>query len=529
MRLRAHFIGLLALSCLVQCVSDATPTPDSGTSPDGSVDTGATDMDGSSDGMMSMDGGGDGGFMGGAFNSGAVFNPTAFLHGLAVQNTGEVILVGSFINVLNINNLGYMSNGNQDWVIVKLAANNGVMWVKTFGGNNSDSANGVAVDASGNIYVAGDIGSTINFGNNKTVTSMHASQTSVVLKLDGNGNTQWAVSFDQTAQGYNCTCQSVAVGPQSSIGVGCITGGNLQYTKSDNTTGNRTHSNATLGDPWLAELDPTSGGVKWGVLMSGAATTSDVVNRVMYDAMNNFYAAGTTPSPTMTGDTPVFTVTKKGMGSQASNIDAWIIKLTPVNGRSFGWAQTFGNGSFATTGNDAAVAPDGSLYLTGTFNGTRDFGKGMVTAAGTIDGYLVHLDASNASTLAQTTFGGPGNSSGGLAVAVDDMGNPILAGIYDGSGIMFGGNLPGTPMQAYANAVTAKFPPNLSAPLYVKNTIAYPTDAASPQGVRPSAIVVNAMTGVSVTGGVLSGTVDLGDGKMVTRSSQSMFIVRRDR
>ena len=503
------------------CVGDAAvnTTPDSGGNDASTPDGGGNDS-------SVIDGGGGGPT--GTFANAVVFNDISIGSAATVASSGEVVLVGSFTGTLNINNLGYTSLGNTDIFVVKLAPNNGVMWVKVFGGSGSDDANAVAIDASGNIYVAGAVSTAVAFGG-KNVPSVHAGFTSYVVKLDATGTAQWATSFDQTAGGFNTQCTSLAVGPAPSIGVGCITGGNLQYPKSDTTTGTRTHGSGTLGDVWLAELDPAAGGVMWGALLTGAAAGSDVVSSVAFDATNNFYAGGTTPSPVMTSDTPTFTVTKKSLGSQPSNTDAWLVKLAPGAIRVFAWAQTYGAGSDMTAGAVAAVAPDGTLFFSGSFNGGRDFGKGLLTASGALDGFLLHLEPVGGSTLAQTIFGGPSNNSNALGMDVDDKGNPIVVASYSGSGYVLGAaNLPATASPQNLNAFVAKYPPSLAAPLYVKPSLATAADGGSNIGVRPTSIAVNRTSGQSVTAGSLGATVDLGDGKLVMRSNAA-FVLRRDR
>jgi hypothetical protein len=74
-----------------------------------------------------------------------------------------------------------------------------------------------------------------------------------------------------------------------------------------------------------------------------------------------------------------------------------------------------------------AVGNDGSIVLTGTFQGPTDFGTGPLKQVGNGDGFVVKLDAAGNPVFAKS-FGGTGQYSAGTGVAVDGMGNVFLAG-----------------------------------------------------------------------------------------------------
>ncbi|WP_437290191.1 hypothetical protein [Sorangium sp. So ce406] len=103
------------------------------------------------------------------------------------------------------------------------------------------------------------------------------------------------------------------------------------------------------------------------------------------------------------------------------------------------WARGYGD-TGADVGWSIASDAAGNYYVTGSFEGTVDFGAGPLTSAGLTDVFLLKLDPSGA-LLWSKRFGDADAEAGG-AVAVDGSGNVLLAGIdsntYGSSGMNFG-------------------------------------------------------------------------------------------
>ncbi|WP_437780840.1 hypothetical protein [Sorangium sp. So ce1097] len=113
------------------------------------------------------------------------------------------------------------------------------------------------------------------------------------------------------------------------------------------------------------------------------------------------------------------------------------------------WARGFG-GPSTDYGRSIASDASGNYYVTGSFEGTVDFGAGPLTSAGGQDIFLLKLDPSGA--LIWSKRFGTVHSEVGDAVTVDGNGDVLLAGRYDGdlwdlpTGLDFGGcSLPGPP------------------------------------------------------------------------------------
>jgi uncharacterized delta-60 repeat protein len=93
-----------------------------------------------------------------------------FGYGVAVDSSGGVYVTGS----------NALANGDTGVLLVKFSSTGGLVWAKTWSGESLDSGYSVAVDASGNVYVTGYRG--INFEGDYEV---------VLLKFDSSGSSLW--------------------------------------------------------------------------------------------------------------------------------------------------------------------------------------------------------------------------------------------------------------------------------------------------------------------------------------------------
>jgi hypothetical protein len=111
--------------------------------------------------------------------------------------------------------------------------------------------------------------------------------------------------------------------------------------------------------------------------------------------------------------------------SGASNV--WIAKLY-ASGKA-AWSRGFGDAD-VQSGKGVGVDRDGNVIVAGPFQGSIDFGKGVLTASGR-DFYVVKLDA-NGHTLWAKSFGGAGFQDA-QALAVDQDDNIVISGVFEGS------------------------------------------------------------------------------------------------
>ena len=91
------------------------------------------------------------------------------------------------------------------------------------------------------------------------------------------------------------------------------------------------------------------------------------------------------------------------------------------------WSRRMGGGE-AESGRGIAVAPDGSVYVSGIFRDEASFGDVEPLTANGVDGFLARLDASG-KTLWVRGMGGEGDDIADT-VALDPKGNPVVAGSF---------------------------------------------------------------------------------------------------
>ncbi|HEU5060567.1 MAG TPA: hypothetical protein VFU21_28745, partial [Kofleriaceae bacterium] len=91
------------------------------------------------------------------------------------------------------------------------------------------------------------------------------------------------------------------------------------------------------------------------------------------------------------------------------------------------WSRRMGGGE-AESGRAIAVAPDGSVYVSGMFKDEASFGDAHVLTANGVDGFLARLDPTG-KTLWARGMGGEGDDVAD-AVAIDPHGNAVVAGSF---------------------------------------------------------------------------------------------------
>ncbi len=182
------------------------------------------------------------------------------------------------------------------------------------------------------------------------------------------------------------------------------------------------------GDPSSTYIDPQP--------------PSPVFNYRLIGVFNSINAYGTY-SPASPGDGP---------DEHRIEIDWNVVTVSlPAGSGSPVWVNRFG-GTLNDAGQGVAVHTDGSIYVTGYFKGTANFGGADLTSAGGADMFLAKYD-SFGDHVWSVRFGGTGDETP-LGIALDSSGNAYVCGNYHGLGNVGGSNLTTTP--GY-NAFIAKY------------------------------------------------------------------------
>jgi hypothetical protein len=222
----------------------------------------------------------------------------------------------------------------------------------------------VAVDASGNVFVAGTFNGSINLGGT-TLTSAGGVDI-FVAKFSATGAHLWSTSFGGTSTD---AVRGMAVDGAGDV---VLTGQFLNTI----SFGGAALTSAGFEDIFLAKLSGAAGAHLWSKRFGSNATT-DAGYGVAVDssgnvAMTGFYG----PSADFGGGIII-----------AQSYDIFVAKYDSAGG--YISSRRYGDppGLYDTQFGDAiAMSGGGSMYITGHFVGTLNFGVGGQATSGQFDG-----------------------------------------------------------------------------------------------------------------------------------------------
>jgi len=307
---------------------------------------------------------------------GTPYSDQAF--GVAVDSSGEYV-VGTTCGAFP----GQPSIGDCDAFIRKLDPAGSELWTVQFGsaGPATDSAS--ALDASGNVYVAGSTDGT--FPGQTRVGGTDA----FVRKYDGDGNVQWTRQFGTPS---NEQAYAIAADASSVYVVGYTegllpgAGGSVfdafvrKYDGDGNVQWTRQFGSSTSYD-WALAVTLDASGVYVAGYTQGALPAQSYLGSYdafvrKYDTSGNelwTHQFGTSNQDQVTGIAPDdsgvylsgFTYGSFPGGNSAGYADAFVRKYDPSGDEE--WTRQFGTSSFDWA---SGVAADSSgVYLTGTLSG----------------------------------------------------------------------------------------------------------------------------------------------------------------
>lgn len=299
--------------------------------------------------------------------------------GVAADAVGGVYLAGETYDVLARPDQGF-SNA---WV-AKYDTAGTLLWMHDLSSTSYDSVRGVAVDAEGDVYLSGYTDGSLGGPNQGRSDAWLA-------KYDGAGTLLWTRQLGSASQDY---ARGVAADPWGNVYLGGYTDGSLGG------------ANQGSYDAWVAKYD-SAGTLLWTQQLGGAS--GDFAHGVATDASGNVYLTGETSGALS--------------GSNQGHSDAWVAKYDSAG--TLLWVQQLGSAS-----HDAAesVATDGAgnVYLAGYTTGALGGAK-----RGSDDGWLAKYDPAG-NLLWATQLGTP-KSDSAAGLATDLQGNVYIAGYTFGS------------------------------------------------------------------------------------------------
>ena len=312
---------------------------------------------------------------------------------IAVDGSGNIYVAGDSDATWGVSPVRAYT-GNSDAFVAKLFPTGGRIWNTFLGGSSVDEASGIAVDGSGNVYVAGT--SMASWGSN-IVVPYSAGYDSFAAKLDTNGNLTWNTFLGGSGEDYG---GAVAVDGSGNV---YVAGRSLA------TWGSHPVRLFTADDAFVAKLKP-AGGLDWNTFLGGS-TGGDGAEAITVDGSGNIYVAGFSYGDW--GVSPIRAYT--------GSADAFVAELFPAGGRIW---NTFLGGSGFDTANGIALDVSGNIYVAGTSD--APWGNPVRPTSGSTDTFAAKLSTNG--SLTWNTFLGGSNNDDGYAIAVGGNGNVFVAG-----------------------------------------------------------------------------------------------------
>jgi hypothetical protein len=325
----------------------------------------------------------------------AVEPPTKlFVDTMALDAAGNMYVAGTFTNAITIGTTTLVYEGDcREMFAARINADGSFGWATKAGGPGShcETPHGLAIDGYGNPYVTGAFDDPAWFGSTKLTNGV-----GFIARMDGaTGKYTWAKA--------------------TGLGLGAaaaVDANSLFFAGHD------------VNDVFLIKVDPATGSFLWTA--SAGGSSSDFVMGLSLGTGGTAYVTGATLSTSMSFG-----------GAAIAGPAAYVAKAAP--GGTWSWATTLPSYSPLMP---IRVAAGTNLYAAVSFVGTQSFGAWSLTSVGAADLALVKLDAGTGAVVSATSGGGTGNETGSL-LGITPSGRPLVAGTCQTPAV-FGGTTIGS-------------------------------------------------------------------------------------
>jgi hypothetical protein len=301
-------------------------------------------------------------------------------NGIAVDKSGNVYVTGWSYETWG--SPVHPIAGLSDAFVAKLNGSGALQWNTFLGASSEDDGFAIAVDTSGNVYVAGNSDTTWGW----PVRPIAGLSDAFVAKLNGSGAAQWNTFLGGSGDDYG---SAIAVDSSGNVFVAGT---------SYETWGSPVCPYAGDGDAFAAKVN-ASGVLVWNTFLGGHY--EDGSNAIAVDTKGNVYVAGY-----------IHTIWSS---------DAFAAKL---NGSGALQWNTFLGASSNELSYAVAVDTSGNVYVGGASDAT--WGSPVRPFAGVWDAFAAKLNSSG--FLQWNTFLGGSDIDSGNAIALDKSGNVYVAG-----------------------------------------------------------------------------------------------------
>jgi hypothetical protein len=357
---------------------------------------------------------------------------------LAVDAAGNVWVAGTFSSgSLTLGSITIPNGGGTDLFIAKLDANGNWLSAMRAGGPGSEVLSSMSLDSSGTAYFTGRFNGTTSFGG--TVLISAGQDDLFVARLNANGTWAWAV-------------QGGTNGADRATDVALDALGHVYITGQLATPNGQLGTIPLQAPTFVARLDAATGAYQR--VTSFVYGVGFYAGHLAVDAAGACYLASS-----YLGNASFGPFTISSIGTTVSLDDVFVAKLDAAG--TWQWASTAG-GTYGAYCSGIAVDDRGGVYVAGSFRGTTQFGAISLNSQnlqlGVDDIYIAKMNASGNWLWAVPAGGGQNDISTSLALG--PFATPHVAGEYFSPSMTFGAiTIPGETVFS-ASTFVARMQPN---------------------------------------------------------------------
>lgn len=311
--------------------------------------------------------------------------------------------------------------GGSDIFLAKFATASGaVTWVNTFGSTSGDFGTGVALDATGNVYMSANFqGLNVDFdpAGTQALRSSLGLYDMILAKYSSNGSFIWATALGSSGEDFSTAVYLNGTGVW-------IAGSYSNTFQAEPTIPSLVATNDGGTDGYFGQYSASAGVLLWGSTIN--STLDDNVTSVWTDG-TNLLTAGTYKAPAIIyGDN-----TQLSLATPVGGSDGWMARYTLSN-HELVWASNIGsvNDDYLNW-----MTSDGTnMYIVGAYQGQMDIDpldetSYILAQTGGFDAFYAKYAVSSGALLGGFGAGGV-NGDEGTCIVVDASTNIYYSGIF---------------------------------------------------------------------------------------------------
>jgi hypothetical protein len=354
---------------------------------------------------------------------------------IATDTSGNVFVTGYYSAALTLYNSSGVSNaslaytGSNDCFVAKYSSTGAVLWAAQIAGTGNDYGQGIATDASGNVFVTGWYSAALTLYNTGGTTGATLSNAGgydcFIAKYTSAGAVSWAA---QIATSLEDIGEKIATDSSGNVFVTGYYNSALNLYNTGGTTG-ATLAYSGSQDCFIAKYT-SAGAVSWAARIAGSG--SEVGWAIATDTSGNVFVTGVYGAAVTiynTGGTSGATLPFTG------SYDCFIAKYTSAGAVSWA-AQIAGTTTSTEYGYGIATDTSGNVFVTGWYSAALTlYNTGGTTGAtltntGGNDVFVAKYSSTGTVLWVAQIAGLATSTDQGYGIATDASGNVFVTGYY---------------------------------------------------------------------------------------------------